>query len=310
MALAEDSFHADPEERPPPLARSIEPSRWFALAGATLLYTLMFVGLTVDYRFAPTPEPVPQEIPIEIVPEPEPPPPPPQARETPKPQPSAQPELEDPATDAPRAGTKDHDTEIVDKSEKAPPKPAPSPPPDQKPEKPDDNPKPAEVAAKEDTKAPDIDQPAPDAPPAPVADGDTPPPSQAKADPNPPAQAPPKYVMPPMAFASVPDIDFGAEEIRTIVSGGRSKATYLSTLYGLIVPHVHMPSGHPKSGGAMGVVAFVVDAKGRLTDRRVARSSGSPDLDAAVFEAIGKSSPFPPPPHGAPMALEFTYNNN
>jgi protein TonB len=309
MATVEISFHADPAQRPALWSRSpIEPSRRVAITGATLLYALLFAGLTADYRFAPARAPIPQEIPVEIVPEPEPPPPPPQAQQPPAPKPIVEPEQEKPAYDAPRAGTAEHDTDVVGKSEKEPPAPAPTPPPDQKPDKPQDNPKPAEAAAKDETKPPDSQSPSPEAPPAPVADGETPPPQVAKADPNPPAQAPPKFSLPASALASIPDVEFGAPAMKSPVSGGQARSRYLTILVGLIRPHIHQPAGLQLKGGNSRVsVAFAIDAKGRLTDRWVLSPSGSPELDAAVFEAIAAASPFPPPPQGRAEMLEFHY---
>jgi protein TonB len=300
MALTEDSLHADPEERPPPLARSIEPSPRAALFGATLLYVLLFAGLTADYRFGGGPQPAPQEIPIEIVSEP---PPPPQPQETPKPQPSPQQQEHEyipPAYDAPRLGkSKDKNSETAEKSEETPPKPTPQPDPKPQIEK-------TEAAAKEDTKAPDLEKPAPDAPPAPVADGETPPQQQARADPKPAAEAPPSSAAPGIVFNS--GRDPGAEVMEALSAPGRARLTYFSTLYGLIRPYMRRPAGSPPRSvnPEGGVIVFTVDGKGRLTYRNIQRSSGWRELDLANLDAVGKASPFPPPPW-APMAVEFDY---
>jgi protein TonB len=299
MAATEDYLHADPEERPPPLARSIEPSRRLALFGATLLYVLLFAGLTADYRFAGRPLPPPQEIPVEIVPEP--PPPPPQAQETPKPQPSPQPQQQEyipPAYDAARAGTsKDKNSETAEKSVETPPTPTPEQ--DQKPEK-------AEAAAKEEAKAPELEKPAPDAPPAPVADGETPPPQKARANPKPQAESSANSAAPAIVFNS--GRDPGAEVMEALTAPGRARMTYFSTLYGLIKPFLHRPAGsapHAVNPDG-GVIVFTVDGRGRLTYRNIQRSSGWRELDLANLDAVGKASPFPPPPW-APMAVEFDY---
>jgi TonB family protein len=290
MAPTEDTFHADPEERPPPLASSIEPNRWLALAGATLVYTFMFVGLTVDYRFAPSPEPVPQEIPVEIVPEPEPLPPPP------PPRPQEQEYLE-PAHDAPRvAKTKGTDGDVAEKSEKSPSSPA-------------EVRKPATeksaAAAKEDTKAPDLEPPTPDDPPAPVADGETPPMREARADPKPPAEAPAHSESSGVVFHFA---DPGAEVVDAIMTPGLATLIYTTHLYGLILPQRHLPAGPPpRSFNPEGAtIDFILDGKGRLTDRRVAYSSGWREFDAACVDSLAKASPsFPPPPQSKPVALVY-----
>ena len=124
MALAEDSLHADPDERPPPLARTIEPRPRVALFGATLVYALLFAGLTADYRFAPRQEPAPQEIPVEIVPEPE---PPPRRRKLTPPQPTRSPAAEylPPAYDAPRVAKTKGRMARGGKVRETPPTPSP-----------------------------------------------------------------------------------------------------------------------------------------------------------------------------------------
>ena len=300
MALAEDSLHADPDERPPPLARSIEPRPRVALFGATLLYALLFAGLTADYRFAPRQAPAPEEIPVEIVPEPEPPPPQPQAQETPKPQPSPQPQQPEyipPAYDAPRVGkSKDKNSETVEKSEQTPPTPVPQPSEKPQPEK-------SEAAAKEEAKAPDAEKPAPDAPPAPVADGETPPQKKARA--KPPAEAAAPSTDSGIVFNSGPDP--GAEVMEALTAPGRERLTYLTHLYGLIIPHRRLPSGpSPRSYNSEGaVIVFDVDGRGRLTYRSLHQSSGWREFDVACLDSLEKALPFPPPPHGAEMALEY-----
>ncbi|MDX7951883.1 TonB family protein [Lichenihabitans sp. Uapishka_5] len=51
------------------------------------------------------------------------------------------------------------------------------------------------------------------------------------------------------------------------------------------------------------VVAFTVDQRGDIASLAVAVSSGNPAVDAAALELIRHSSPFPPPPPGAPRSF-------
>jgi periplasmic protein TonB len=213
----------------------------------------------------------------------------------------AQPEDEKPAFDAPRAANNDkRDDENA--ADAAKPSAAPPPP----------------------SEAPPAPAPAPEPPAAPQApelraapDGDTP--EVAKADPATPPDKPtptPEKPAPAPAkkfptFASVPDIDFGGAAMSTPVAGGNAKATYLSILYGMITPRVHVPPIARTYGRRLkGSIVFTVDGRGRLTERWVAQPSGSSELDEAAMQAVGSASPFPAPPRGAPMGMRFNYGVN
>jgi protein TonB len=44
------------------------------------------------------------------------------------------------------------------------------------------------------------------------------------------------------------------------------------------------------------LVSFAVDASGRVTSSRIARSSGSAELDRAALAMVQRASPLPAPP--------------
>lgn len=286
MADAPEPFVADAALRiEKPQARS----RAFARKAVAALIAVALEGAVLALVWierAQTP-PQEQEIPIEVVIEPPPPPPPPPQ---PNPQPSQQ-EYEKPATDAPREGKSDHDDEHVAEKPKPakaePPPPAPSPSPEAS--------KPAQTAAPELPKTAEAE--APTAAPSP--------------DPIP---APPPRVSPlaslPKVFEGVPDVDFGGEAIKSPVTGGDAKSTYLSTLYGLIVPRLHVPAvAHAYGRRLTGAIGLQVDGKGRLLARFVVEGSGSLELDEAAMRAVAEAShQFPPPPKHAPMGMKFTYS--
>jgi protein TonB len=275
------------------LAQRAKPARGrLALAAlAAVLIEAGVVGL-VAWEHDPAPTPQAVEIPIEIIPEPppEPPPPPPEPQaqaDTPPPQ-----ELEKPATDAPREGKSDHDDSETAEKEKpaaAPPPPAPTPSSEPSP--------PAEAAAPELPKAQEPDAPAP-----------------VKTE-TPKAAAPPKPAVTaalPKTFEDVPNVDFGGAAIRSPVTGGAAKSNYLSQLYGLIVPRLHVPAvAHAYGRALQGAVAFQVDGRGRLLQRYVVQPSGSTELDQAAMEAVATASKsFPAPPRNAPIGMKFTYSVN
>jgi protein TonB len=104
-----------------------------------------------------------------------------------------------------------------------------------------------------------------------------------------------------------PDVQFGSAAKKTPVSGGNARASYVATLYAIIMSHMHKPPG---VGGLAPVVSvdFLVDAQGRVVQRRLGQSSGVATLDMAVMSAVAAGSPFPPPPIGVPYGFTFTYD--
>ena len=52
---------------------------------------------------------------------------------------------------------------------------------------------------------------------------------------------------------------------------------------------------------------FALDETGNLLERKIVSSSGSPNLDMAVMNAIAEAAPYPAPPGWQPKALRLTY---
>jgi protein TonB len=285
------TLHVDPEARrfvAPPAAAAR--GRLALAALAAVLIEACIVGLIAWERVA-TPAPTPEavEIPVEMIPEPAPQPPPPPP---PEPSPQAQ-ELEKPATDAPREGKSDHDDEHVAEKEKpaAAPPPPPAPTPSTEPSPP------AEASAPDLPKAADPDAPEP-----------------VKTETPKPAAPPKPSVMAalPKTFEDVPEVDFGGAAIHSPVTGGNAKSTYLSQLYGMIVPRLRVPAvAHAYGRQLVGAIGFEVDGHGRLMQRYVAQPSGSMELDEAAMEAVeAAAKSFPAPPKNAPIGMRFTYSVN
>jgi protein TonB len=301
MSQAPTAFVADADLRlDAPQARRGEGARHAAaMLIALFLEALVFALIAIERPLPAAPQVV--EIPVEIVPEPSPSP-------TPAPDLQSQ-EYEKPATDAPREGKSDHDDDnVADKEKPSKPPPPPAPP----------QPSPSPTAAA----APPA--PAPELPKA--AEAEAPPPVEASPPPTPaptpsPAQAkpaeapapPPKpsvLAVLPKTYDSVPDIDFGGAAMRSPVTGGNARATYLSMLYGLITPRMHAPAiAHAFGRRLTGAVAFVIDGRGRLMQRYVVERSGSMELDEAAMKAVAAASKlFPPPPRGVPVGVRYTYS--
>lgn len=260
------------------------------LALAAMLFTL----------FDPGPvRPAEQEIAVEVVPEPPQAEPPPPEPETPQPEQQAQkpPDIE-PATDAPRKAEQERDEREAREDKAQAPQPSPpqpSPPQEaaggsqgqaeqQAAENKPDEPKPeAEIAARGE----EVQKPQPE-----QAKGDTPAPR-------------PSLFMPQLAaLQPAPDYKLAAAAKPAPVGGGDAKTTYLTILYGMIMPHMRVPPTARAKG--QGAVVIYIDTAGRVLHQGVISPSGAPELDAAAMAAVRRAGPFPPPPKGLPP-VRFTY---
>ncbi|GLI91909.1 TonB family protein [Methylocystis echinoides] len=303
----------------------------FLALGLLLHLTILAFLLWEDKRMTPPPA---EEIAVEVITEPPPPEPPPQPEEKkeeppppepekqqqekqkPPPPPPPPPEkLEEPATDAPKLESKaksEQDAPEEQKEAKTPRKDQPTEkvvPKDEKPEGLKD----AEDDADGDKKA----KPAPlkeveDKPDAEVIEQaeKTPKPDKPTPDAAKPAKkGEGKSIAEQVAaLAPLPDFKLAAPPKTSPVGGGQAKTTYLTILYGLIMPHMRIPPRVREiQMSSKGVVAFYIDEMGNLTHQAVYKTSGLPDLDAAALAAVRAAAPFPPPPRGLPRAMLFSY---
>jgi TonB family protein len=301
MIASEAKFKANPAERSSP-SRAASPfadPRWyFAALGVGVVYAVLLFSLFAQDRGAPAAQTEPEAIPVEIVIEP----PPPQPPDPPPPKPESQTQTlaEEPAFDAPRAANNEKaDAEAADKAAKPPPKPAPAKPPSPDPAssaaagpKQEGEPQPSEHAPERAT-------PTPAETTRPAATSDAEAQVQAQAE-QPRTGA--AFQFP--AYESAPEFDFGSLFKQTLIAGGAAKETYLTTLYGMIVPRLRAPAD---VHGLEGILVFNVDGKGRLTQRRIFQESGSRELDKAALEAVRQAAPFPAPPQGRGVELRFSY---
>ena len=267
---------------PTPAARR----RFVALLVVCLLiHAGMFFVLVRENGFFPPVVSAAQEIPVEVVIEP----PPPDKAEPPAPKeepPKVENTLDEkPAVDAPRAANdekieREAPDEVSQTPHVAPPTEEVAPRP-----VPENQPSPPQEAASQAAPEPSAQEPAENKPDA-----------EAKAQPEKGAKSVADLLA---GFEPLPDYKVGSAARPAPVAGGKAKATYLSILYGLIMPHMLIPPrvrGSPSR--AEGEVAFNIDGMGKLTYQEVLRSSGLQDLDAAALAAIRQAAPFPTPPSG------------
>ncbi len=289
-----------------------------------LHFSILTFLLWSDWQAAKNAPPPVEEIPVEVITEPPPPPPPPPPPEQPKPEPEQQkppppppPKIEvEPAFDAPKAASKTDskiESDAPEEKQKAPREEKPTDkvaPKDDKPQGLKDakddagDAKPAEAEAEkkvEDKPDAEIIERAQETPKPP----DKPDAQEAQKAKKGEAMSIADQIA---AMTPIPDFKLRAPPKKSPVGGGQAKTTYLTILYGLIMPHMRIPPSARSAGGTeKGVIAFYIDETGNLTHQAVYRSSGLPELDSAALAAVRKAAPFPPPPAGLPHSMLFSY---
>ena len=128
----------------------------------------------------------------------------------------------------------------------------------------------------------------------------------ALAAPVPSAKAPVGEALP--TIWNLPQYKFAREVEHSPVTGGSAESQYLTTVYGMIRAHLHETAElHLEMASQRGVVDFYVDEGGALVGRKLVSSSGSPNLDVAVMEAIAAAGPYPAPPNWQPVSLAYNF---
>jgi TonB family protein len=278
-------------ERPPPEGKAA--ARRFALI-VCFCFLAHALSIFLFYRFGTeSPTPAPEEIVVEIVAEPPPSEPPPPARPN-KDQPAQQAALDEKeATDAPRDASKEkRDKEVrVEAPQSAKPKPAPqTAEPAKNSEKTI-----AAKSAEESAQHPEDDHL--EGEPLKAADKPRPEPAeQTKAE-----KAAPEPVKPR------PEDVLAAALKYSPVGGGNAETTYLSTVYGLVVPHMNLQKVAAGRRHHQGELVFAIDFGGALVGAKITKSSGLADMDAAALAAVRAAAPFPLPPTGSGLNLVFRF---
>jgi protein TonB len=308
MIPPETPMRANPDERLlPPEGATSGTNRYLAPLGACLIYAILLAPVLLDVFFRPQVPPPLREIPVEIVVEPPKEKPPQPRPEPPKP---AKQYDEAPARDAPRAANNDKiDTDVSDKVAKA----APTAEPNESPSPNPDKDKAPSATSQKTLQQPEQNPPdaaaAKLAEPAPTGELNTDKTKEsdahAEAKAQPEASAQPDTNRLPL-FAATPGLDFGAMAKTAPIATGQAKATYLSIVYGLVMARMHFDHSS-SSKKLIGTIDFSLDSIGNVIHRSITQPSGSRALDDAAYAAVGSASPFPRPPDGAPIGLEFTY---
>lgn len=305
-------------------------ARFGAILLAVLLFHIGVVATLVLFdRLAASQTPAEESV-VEVIAEPPPPPPPPQAEaQPPKPEDSPPPEEkkeeakkppppppktatldEKPAVDAPREQSQEKQKRESADKENGAPKQAKSLLEQLKTEQPSDPgaQPPAEQKPEETAKA--LDENRPDAE---TIDAAAQKPQQ-KPDQKPaqPKKAPigagGKSVADIVAsLAPLPEAKFGAQTKPSPVSGGSAETTYLTILYGLIMPKFHASANARSARLNKGVITFYIDPRGNLVHQAVRQSTGVAEMDAAALAAVRRAAPFPPPPTSLPVGIRWEY---
>jgi TonB family protein len=317
---------------PPQLAAPRRGRFVFVLGICMVIHAVIFALLVILDAILLPRETQTQETPVEVIvePPPAPPPPQPQAKEEKPPEekpkekpPQEKPQAkqqqqpyEEPATDAPRAESPEKiNRPAQDKETKALRKAPPSDQTAQKPS-PEKRPSPVESAAPEVSPEPPALKQAEDKPDAEVTEKaeinrDKPDAKESRAESQGETKQGAKSLADQLTNPEpVPYYQFSGAAKAAPVTGGTANTTYLSTLWGLIVPSMRIPErlkeNHLRGDG---VLVFNVDIKGNLTRIGIQQSSGFADLDAEALAAVRRAAPFPPPPRGLTYSISFSYTS-
>ena len=235
----------------------------------------------------------------------------------PEPQQQQQQPYEEPATDAPRAQNKEKvERTAPDKETKAAHKGPATNQTARKPS-PEKKPSPAQQAAPEVSKEPPTLKQVEDKPDAEVIEKadvsrEKPEQKETQSDTKGETRQGAKSIADELADPDpAPDYLFSGAAKAAPVSGGTANTTYLSILWGLIMPGMHLPeSVKDEHIHREGILVFNVDIKGNLTRIGVRQSSGLQELDAAAMDGVRRAAPFPPPPRGLTYSINFWYSSN
>jgi protein TonB len=278
-------------ERPPPESKA--GARRFALI-VFFCFLAHAISIFLFGRFGTeSPTPAPEEIFVEIVAEP-----PPSAQPAPAPpnkdQPAQQAALDEKeATDAPRDASKEKREKEV--RVEAPPSEKPKPAPQTAEPARNSEKIIAAKSAEESAQQPKDDHL--DGEPLKAADKPRPDPAeQTKAE-----KAAPEPVKPR------PEDVLAAALKYSPVGGGNAETTYLTTVYGLVVPHMNLQKVAAGRRHHQGELVFAIDFGGALVGAKVTKSSGLADMDAAALAAVRSAAPFPLPPNGSGLSLVFRF---
>jgi protein TonB len=235
----------------------------------------------------------------------------------PEPQQQQQQPYEEPATDAPRAQNKEKvERAAPDKETKAARKGPATNQTARKPS-PEKKPSPVQQAAPEVSKEPPTLKQADDKPDAEVIERadinrEKPEQKETQSDTKGETRQGAKSIADELTDPDpAPAYLFSGAAKAAPVSGGTANTTYLSILWGLIMPGMHLPeSVKDEHIHREGILVFNVDIKGNLTRIGVRQSSGLQELDAAALDGVRRASPFPPPPRGLTYSINFSYSSN
>ena len=283
-------------ERPPPESKAA--GRRFALI-VLFCFLAHAISIFLFGRFGlESPPPAPEEIDVEIVAEPPPPEPPAPAppNKEQKEQRAQQPTLDEKeATDAPRASNEKPEKEV---RVEAPPSAKPKAEPQTAEPARNSEKTVAAKSAEESAQQPKDDHVEGE----PLKAADKPRPEQAeqakaeKAAPEPVKPRPEDVLAAALKYAPV--------------GGGNAEATYLSTVYGLVVPHMNLQKVAAGRPHHQGEVIFAIDFGGALVGAKITKSSGLADLDAAALAGVRAAAPFPLPPTGSGLNLVFRFKGD
>jgi TonB family protein len=131
---------------------------------------------------------------------------------------------------------------------------------------------------------------------------------QTKAEKTAPQPEKQQTEAPSPAPAAAPENSFAAAMGYSPVGGGNAQTTYLTTVYGMVTPHMDLKKVAAGRAHQTGEIVFGIDYGGALLGAKVIKSTGLRDVDAAAIAAVRAAAPFPLPPTGSGITLSLKFS--
>jgi protein TonB len=114
---------------------------------------------------------------------------------------------------------------------------------------------------------------------------------------------------PALGANGAPPAASGAPAASRAAASSAGSAAYQSAVLAAIEAHKHYPEAAlGRAARGVAVVTFTIGGGGEVVSAQLARSAGDATLDADAVATVRRTSPFPPPPTGAPRRFAASLN--
>jgi TonB family protein len=101
----------------------------------------------------------------------------------------------------------------------------------------------------------------------------------------------------------------GAPDVARPSASGADSLAYQGAVLGAIAAHKRYPDAAlGRAARGVAVVTFTIGGDGQVVSAQLSRSAGDAALDSDAVATVRRTSPFPPPPPGAPRKFAASLN--